>query len=221
MKRFLIPFFILVLIGAGAFVYQTRPDFLFPDKGIEEITEEPEEQNQKDSNNQDQQVNFPNSEPSNPPEELQTFKNEYTNQEEGYSIEYPEDINVEEKTTDFVWFYKFGPTQQKNTEFYDGISIRIRREVLEKDMTLEDKAQELAEQDRSLGEVTQEVTEASLGGIEGYIYSSKTVGTETTTYLLKYPNSDKYLHVINGTADPENQGFNKTARDILNTIELN
>lgn len=219
MKKIIIPLIALLIIGIGAYVYTQKPEILLS----REQTELPSEESENGQKQKEEPENRNGDENQTPIEDMEpkVFENIYIDQEQEFSIEYSEEITAEERADGYTSFYLFGPTQEENTEFYDGISIRIRQEELEENMTLEEKAEELVNQVSPVGEITQEVQETTLNGYEGYTYSSLTVGSETTSYLLKYPGSEtKYLHVVNATADPEDQGYEETAETMLSTLEL-
>ncbi len=210
MEKILIASMALLMVSLGTCFYVQNSDFFHLKREEKRTNNDNEPLDEKDQKDQEEGT----------PLVPTTFDNVYISQEAGFHMEYPEEVTIEEKASGYTSFYLSGPTQREDTEFYDGISIRIQQEELEEGITLEKQAQTLAEQDSELGEVTEEVQEVTLNGVQGYTYSSQTIGSEITSYLLEYPDSNQYLHVINGTADPENQGYEKTAQQMLETIEL-
>lgn len=137
--------------------------------------------------------------------------------ETGWSIRYPEEVEVSENgATSFI---QFGPTQEEGTEFYDGISVTIRTGALG-GMTLGDFVDEqiIDIENDPISEVSNGPSEVVVAGLEGYRFTTTGLGTFEYYYLPMGETS--YLEVIDATQDPTGQGFENTVQMMLDTIEI-
>ncbi len=137
----------------------------------------------------------------------------------GIRIEHPEDVNREIRE-DRVVFVKVGPSQEMNTEFYDGISLSLRRDQLSAQESVEDVASNVLNdlRDMQLLEEASEIESFRLAGRNGYRFTVTTLGRHTYMYLPAENN--EYLEIVNSTVDPGNMGFEETVERMLSTLEF-
>lgn len=142
----------------------------------------------------------------------------YSSDEHNFSIMYPPDIDIEQRERNAVRFTKWGPTQREGTELFDAISLTFNSGSLGGE-SLESFVMNKIEEEREspVSEVTSDLRETSVSNINGFEYEVASLGESTHIYL---PNrNNRYLLIINGTKDPENQGFSETVEQMLSTIE--
>ncbi len=136
----------------------------------------------------------------------------------GFKIYHPDDVNTRITPDGYAQLFIEGPTQEPNTEFYDGISLVIRPEALQ-GRTLAEVANEKTSE-APIETIVEEPSSITINSIEGITYTVEGIGTQQHI-LLPFMNEGAYLHIINTTADPEMQGFNELVNEMLETLELN
>lgn len=144
---------------------------------------------------------------------------EFESEDLGIRIEHPEDVNRELRE-DRVVFIKVGPSQEMNTEFYDGISLSLRRDQLAAQEDVEDVANNVLNdlRDMQLLEKASDVESFRLAGRNGYRFTVTTLGRHTYMYLPAENN--EYLEIVNSTVDPGDLGFEETVERMLSTLEF-
>lgn len=155
--------------------------------------------------------------PTASPEGTTTAEWEIYESDTGWSMRYPEDVEVTENRA--VSFMMFGPTQKEGTEFYDGISLTVRSGALG-GLTLkeyvEDKVAEI--ENDAVSQVVSGPTPVTLSTYSGYRLTTTGLGTFDYYYLPL--GETGYLEIIDATIDPEKAGFEETVKMMLNSIVI-
>jgi hypothetical protein len=146
----------------------------------------------------------------------------YTHPDESFTIEYRSDMTVTTRPADgddAVHFSLWGPTQQRDTEFYDGVSVTIYSKTLAEDETLREIVDAEVAQIRDIGEVLEPVTATALAGLSGYTFRAYTVGAPMDRIYLALDDS-RVLVINTGAPDPENQGFAQLVARMLDSLRI-
>lgn len=152
----------------------------------------------------------PSTEPS-----IQETTNEKTYKDTNITFNYPSNINLH-KNNEEVYLELWGPTQKKDTEFYDGINFGFTKGELE-GKSLKVVVEQAIERSKENGEILIPLTNVKLAGVEGYKYRAQGLGEVEYTFL---PMKNSYLIIRNTTNDPTNKGFQETVDQILQTLKL-
>ena len=149
------------------------------------------------------------------PESTSTAEWEIHESDKGWSMRYPEGVEVTENRA--VSFMMFGSTQKEGTEFYDGISLTVRSGALG-GLTLkefvDDKVTEI--ENDAVSQVVSGPTAVTLSTYSGYRLTTTGFGTFEYYYLPL--GETGYLEIIDATQDPEKIGFEETVKMMLNSI---
>ncbi len=144
----------------------------------------------------------------------------YRDEDLGISIRYPPEMTVEqdaEGPADVgVSLTRWGPTQERDTELFDGISISIRRGMHED--TLQSFVEDRMESARNVGSIREPLSTTTLAGREAHTFTADTLGVYTHYYLSAGP--QEYLQVSVLHPDPTGQGFAETVRRILDSLQI-
>lgn len=146
----------------------------------------------------------------------------YENSAMGFEMSYPPSVTIQPSEIPgqgaSVRFYAWGPTQERDTELYDGLSITITRTTYNTD-TLRETAEQTLEAARPAAqEVIDPVHEITLGGETGYAYRIRSQGEHTVTFL---PLDEKeLLRIAHRAHDPTLQGFEDTLQTMLESLEV-
>lgn len=143
----------------------------------------------------------------------------YASEQFGFSIIHPPNMEISEDPQEGVRFTKLGPTQKQGTEFYDGISLTFSSGSYSED-NLETfvEAEHAKMQEEAVTQNLSNIEKVTINGTEGYQFKSVSLGTFTHIYL---PAGEKrYVHIVNATLDPEDEGFEKTVNTMLSTLEI-
>jgi len=138
--------------------------------------------------------------------------------EEGWSLDYPAELEVRETQEGGVNFNYMGETQTLGTELFDGYSINIRMSGLgtnSLEELVERERQEMIEEPAVM-EVS-EAQEKMVAGFEGYEFEVKSLGVFRHLYLLV--GEGEYLEISYLVADPENVGYQDTVDEMLESLE--
>jgi len=111
-----------------------------------------------------------------------------------------------------VW----GPTQEKDTEFYDGINLLFKFNPLN-GQTLEAVVDNSVQESQVVGEIITAKTPMSLNNYDGFTYTSQGLGVFRYIFL-EWPGQG-YMEIIDGTNDPTGQGYKEIVEKILLTLE--
>jgi hypothetical protein len=143
----------------------------------------------------------------------------YTSSESGFTIKHPGNVTptvLHEGEQTITVFTLVGPTQKKDTEFYDGISLQLMTGELGNE-TLEEyvEADEAALSQHAT--ITKKTTPTEINGVNGYTYAATGEGDVTFIYL---PDGGAYLKIANLTKDPGNLGYETIAQNMLQTLHF-
>lgn len=144
-----------------------------------------------------------------------TFRSE----DAGYSLSYPPDYDFETQSDGSRTLTKWGPTQQANTEFYDGVSLRFLSGTYPTG-SLFDFVQTQAEALRIEPVITtvSPVSPAQIGRLSGWQYFAESTGITKNLY---FPiDANRFLFITDATQDPTGRGFASVVSQILATLTL-
>lgn len=110
-----------------------------------------------------------------------------------------------------------GKTQQMNTEFYDGISVRFSLNSLD-GRSLRSIVEEDKKEIDDVVETISEISETTIGDMEGYSYTVEGLGMYRKIYLAA--DTQRYFEITDFTTDPQNEGYDEVVRNMLNTLEI-
>jgi len=137
-----------------------------------------------------------------------------------YTFRYPKDITFQErKEENIIHLSLWGPTQEKDTEFYDGISLSFSLPLQIGNTSLKDYVDNKIEESKQFGEILKPRSKIIINGIEGYTYTSEGLGIFQNIYLQS-PNKACTVEITNATNDPTGQGFQQTVDKILSTFKF-
>lgn len=141
-----------------------------------------------------------------------------TSKDHGFSIQHPPEVEVQE-TVDGVHFMLFDSDQEEGEEFLDGVNLIFRSGFLE-GRTLEEFAEERREEllEQKVVEEVSDVQRTKLANLTGFNFDVKSLVSITHIYLPRGEN--QYLEIINATADPNDQGYKRTADKMLSTLKV-
>jgi hypothetical protein len=154
----------------------------------------------------------------------------FESQNIGFAISHPFEMDVEtvdggpEAIDGAINFSVWGPTQARDTEFFDGISVTIQKESMD-DLGASASARNYAglshEHDRNMP-VTDSITEPeeiTINGRAGYTYTVTSIGIYTHIFL-DHEEENMVLHIIYTAPDPTGQGFEEVVDNMLETLTL-
>jgi hypothetical protein len=140
----------------------------------------------------------------------------YRNEDLGFLIRHPANLNPEDQGDGSIGIILVGPTQTDETEFFDGIVLGFQQSSLEGKSLAEKVEEDVAMYKEVIGddEISQ-VSSVSIGGVLGLKFSDY-----RGEFLYLPQGEDKYLEVVNFTADPGNLGYKEIAKAIIESIEI-
>lgn len=144
----------------------------------------------------------------------------YTNKNICYTFKYPKEVALNEEN--IIHLSLWGPTQKKDTEFYDGLSLSFSLPFKIGNTTLKDYVDsEIAKvkQQEDIVKILEPKKEITINGINGYTYTSQGLGTFQNIFLQS-PDGTCTVEITNATNDPTNQGYQKTVDKILSTFKF-
>jgi hypothetical protein len=140
----------------------------------------------------------------------------YSNKELGFSIKYPSTLNKKEGEGSPVAFTVWGPTQQPETEFYDGINISFNKEIYEGTSSFEAFINSKLEMEKEIAESVSEPLPVMIGGKTAYRVDIVSLGIYSNYYI---PLDASYYLLISASApDPTGQGYALTINKMLESI---
>ncbi|MCR4279918.1 MAG: Gmad2 immunoglobulin-like domain-containing protein [Candidatus Komeilibacteria bacterium] len=143
----------------------------------------------------------------------------YSADNNSYTVQYRRDMQIDENQSRVNFMLK-GPTQEENTELFDGVNFTVMGPYeYDKDETLKDLVDTEVSNSRRVGTIEEEPTITSLDGFNGYTYATITAGTLSTNYILGL-DANTALRVFYSTPDPENQGYEAMAERMLNSLDI-
>lgn len=140
----------------------------------------------------------------------------YRNKDLGFAIKHPANLKPEDQGDGSIGIITVGPTQKEDTEFFDGIVLGFQQASLE-GKSLAEKVDEEVAMYRDVigdGEISQ-VSSILIGRVLGLKFSDY-----RGEFIYLAQGEDKYLEVVNFTADPGNLGYKKIAQEIIDSIEI-
>lgn len=144
----------------------------------------------------------------------------YTNENICYTFKYPQEVTLEErKEEDIIHLSLWGPTQKKDTEFYDGISLSFSLPLEIGNTSFKDYVDSKIEESKQHGEILKPREEITINGINGYTYTSQGLGIFQNIFLQS-PDKTCTVEITNATNDPTSQGYQETVDKILSTLKF-
>ena len=118
-----------------------------------------------------------------------------------------------------IGFELWEPTQQPDTEFYDGVRLTVVTAPLSG--TLQNIAYQEQQKDQEHAEIIRPVAPTKINGMSGYIYQAS--GTVNYTVIFLAKGQEKYVKIINVnnvTKDPDTNGLTTIANQMIASITL-
>lgn len=143
----------------------------------------------------------------------------FTSQQLGIAIDHPSEMMIERVDSNptasgGVQLSLWGPTQEPNTEFFDGISVTLFNGTSTKSIsTLVDEA---LQDVRAVGSVEVAPHNTTVAGMNATAYTVETLGLYTH-YFVRTEGND-YLHIITSSPDPEGMGYAAEVDAMLATL---
>lgn len=139
----------------------------------------------------------------------------YKNATIGFEIKHPANLIIDDSDGQSVQMVLVGPTQQSQTEFFDGIALSVRKIKVDKDLTKQRIEEEMANYKEVNGiEATGDLMDININGNKGFRYG------EGNSWFNYIPTEDGYLEIANLSADPGNLSFIQTAEKIINSLVI-
>ena len=144
----------------------------------------------------------------------------YADESVCYTFKYPQEITFKIRPEEkIIHLSLWGPTQKQDTEFYDGISLSFSFPLEIGGAALSDYVDSQIEESKQHGEILKSKETITINGINGYTYTSQGLGTFQNIFLQS-PDKTCTVEITNATADPSNQGYQKTVDKILSTFKF-
>lgn len=140
----------------------------------------------------------------------------YEDKDRGFSLTHPAILAPEVLGDGAVAFTLFGPTQAQDTEFFDGINLSFMQ-----NLTGGEDFYSLVKQSRQnladiYGEdVVSQIDPIEIAGRSGFIFND-----HMAQYIYVSQGKEKYLEILNMTADPENLGYKQTAFEMIESLKI-
>lgn len=139
----------------------------------------------------------------------------FTDKERAFSIEYPDYLKPEQMPSGELAFILWGPTQAENTEFFDGINISFQSLPID-GLTLTDRVEEEREMLISIyGNTLSKIDPITIDNAKGYIFND-----HMAQYIYLPQNNQRYLYIVNMSADPNNLGYKETVYKMIESIKI-
>lgn len=140
-----------------------------------------------------------------------------------YSFSYPTNYMLDmQNNNSVVRVYKQGPTQQGQTELYDGVIITFEKIDLQGQSLRSwlDKELETMTADQTT-QVTQPKKQRIINGYPGYTYLARGLGEFSFIVVQKDASSPNAIRISSLVADPTNAGFQEQTDQIISSVLLN
>ncbi len=136
-----------------------------------------------------------------------------------YSFKYPQEITFNDE--DVIRLSSLGPTQKKDTEFYDGLSLTFSLPLGIGNLSLNDYVDGQIEEieNGGLAEIVNPKEAILINGINGYTYTVQGLG-KFQNIFLQSPDKTCIVKITNSTVDPTDQGYQKTVDKIFSTFKF-
>ncbi len=141
----------------------------------------------------------------------------YTSENMGFSVEHPKSVPVSFYEDGSIGFLIEGPTQEADTEFYDGMVVMFQK------MPLEGKTlAAIVEENRAIyidiqGADAQvsSIKNVKVGEVTGLSFSE-----QNGEYIFLPISTDSYLSIANLTSDPGELGYEEIAKKIVESVKI-
>lgn len=134
-----------------------------------------------------------------------------------YTFKYPSNLSLDLENG--VVLTLSGPTQEQNTEIYDGIYLHFSLPLNLEGKTLGQYIDSGIEEAKIVGQMLKPKQEITNNGIKGFTYTFQGLGI-FEHFVLQSEDHKCAVDITNGTVDPTNQGFQNTVDQILSTLEI-
>jgi hypothetical protein len=149
----------------------------------------------------------------------------YAAAEFGFKFSYPPtaEVRVQESYPPSYVVFQKGPTQQGQTELYDGLNVIFQpQQKADSSLTLNQVLANYLSQQTTDGttQVIQPLRPTTINSIPGFTYTIRGLG-EFTTVAFELPQEGYYLAITNGSSDPQGvTTFAEMSQTIINSVEL-
>lgn len=140
----------------------------------------------------------------------------YSNKELGISINYPSTLNKKEGEGSPLTFTVWGPTQEPDTEFYDGINIAFNKEAYEGTKSFEAFINTQLEIEKVIAESVSEPFPVTIADKSGFRVDIVSLGAYTNYYIPL--DASYYLLITVMAPDPTGQGYAAIVNNMLESI---
>lgn len=179
---------------------------------------------QSNQNNQQNLTVVPTLTPSSStaPSELLQGGSSYSDPNGVFTFLYPNNYQIDgQNNGQMTRVFKLGPTQQGQTEMYDGVIVHFERVDLGgkslSDWVDDRIAQSIAD---GTSQVVTPKAPATLNNYPGFSYELRGLGTFENQVFQKDTNSNNAVLITTLVADPGNLGFQQEVNEILSTLQI-
>lgn len=207
LSKILLGILIIIFLGAVGFIVSTQRQTTIP--GITTTAAPTPQPTQELADSQQADTLLAGGSSYHDPEGIFTFL-------------YPNDWKIDQQNNETITrVYQQGPTQQGQTEMYDGVIVTFEKIPLNgktlsswldteiKNMTADGTSQ-----------ITEPKKPITVNGFPGYSYSARGLGEFTFLVIQKNSESPTAIRISTLVADPKNIGFQSQVDAILQTLQL-
>ena len=141
----------------------------------------------------------------------------YTSENMGFSVEHPKSVPVSFYEDGSIGFLIEGPTQEADTEFYDGMVVVFQK------MPLEGKTlAAIVEENRAIY-IDIQGADAQVSSIKNVWVGEATglsFSEQSGEYIFLPISTDSYLSIANLTSDPGELGYEEIAKKIVESVKI-
>ena len=205
-KNIIIAILLIILIPLSVYFFKTQTSNSKPDQVSNLNPPSPISQSNTDPNNYKPDLDNPN-------HSYDWLT--YQDLDRQFSILYPPYLSPNQLPDGTVTFELWGPTQAENTEFYDGISVNIQS-LYANNYNLK----LIAEAEKNMlidiyGETVSDIQTISVDSQTSYTFND-----HMAQYIFIPQSTDKYLFIVNLSADPGQLDYQQIAQDMINSIQI-
>jgi len=135
---------------------------------------------------------------------------------DNFKFEYPIDVELIESTKG-ASVVKWGPTQEAQTEFYDGISLSFYLHTLN-NQTIEEWVDEKINENTGVVEILKGKDKFPHLTLDGFTYTLSGLGTQRNIILVSPYDTGLIIQIVDSTSDPTNQGYAAIVEDIISSF---
>ncbi len=136
-----------------------------------------------------------------------------------FTIQHPAEMEISQTAEGAVQFMLMGPSQEQNTEFYDGISLSFLSGEYEQSLESFVQEQRQEQLDQPIIEEVTEAASVSLAGLQGFEYTV-TGPFGDTRHVFLSAGEGEYLEISEAVYDPTDQGFEEMVEMIYATLQV-